>query len=719
MSLKIVSVPTDAHGETNTVYVNPGDGVADGSFIEIGGFIFTVRHEPTTERGCIAMNLMQRRCARVTVNAGDRATLPAAGQKFPTGIIANMKLEIEYVSAAKKGGVLDYMQFWNKVKSFAGQYLKEGQQLLIVVDGVKYIGTVTNMVAVTETDVATLTADTVITLSPNAKCEIQLTNVPDAIADAQLPPPVKDFNLEKLGIGGLRAEFGQVFRRAFASRIFPQSIVKKLGIHHVKGLLLFGPPGTGKTLIARKIGEILNCKEPKIVNGPEIFSKFVGQAEENVRKLFADAEADQAKLGDKSPLHLIIFDEFDAICKQRGAVRDSTGVSDNVVNQLLSKIDGVNRLNNVLLIGMTNRKDLIDEAILRPGRFEVHVEIGLPEEPGREEILKIHTKGMRDMNVLAEDVDLHRIAVHTKNFSGAELEGLVRSAQSVAFSRHIDFDNPTEVKEQTDIKITMADFNKALEEVRPSLGRSEDECEGVLHNGIIDYGADWTATWHRASEYVRTLHASPKMQSLSVLLYGSAGSGKSALAAHLAMSSEFPFVKFLTSNNMVGYGEVQKSNIFRKAFDDAFKSKLSVVVLDDIERLVEYSHLGGRYSNILLQTLMVLIKRPPPEGKKILIVGTTTNRDVMEALELTQVFSAEMELPLVPPEALPAVVQGLGVEWESKADIEPAIRALVPTPMKRLVFLIEMAATQRAGDDHRTITHRRLVDAMLNTGIGN
>jgi vesicle-fusing ATPase len=177
-----------------------------------------------------------------------------------------------------------------------------------------------------------------------------------------------------------------------------------MGMEHVRGMLLFGPPGCGKTLIARKIGAVLNAREPKIVNGPEILNKFVGASEENIRNLFKDAEEEQAEMGDDSELHIIIFDELDAICKSRGSSRDGTGVGDSVVNQLLSKIDGVDSLNNILIIGMTNRKDMMDEALLRPGRFEVHVEIGLPSEHGRLQILNIHTKKMRDNEFLGQDV---------------------------------------------------------------------------------------------------------------------------------------------------------------------------------------------------------------------------------------------------------------------------------------------------------------------------
>lgn len=166
----------------------------------------------------------------------------------------------------------------------------------------------------------------------------------------------------------------------------------------MQGILLYGPPGTGKTLIARQLAKILNGKEPKIVNGPEVLNKYVGQSEENIRNLFAEADAEYKEKGDSSELHIIIFDEIDAVCKSRGSVRDGSGVHDTVVNQLLTKIDGVDALNNVLLIGMTNRKDMLDEALLRPGRLEVHIEVGLPDERGRLQILKIHTSKVRTLS---------------------------------------------------------------------------------------------------------------------------------------------------------------------------------------------------------------------------------------------------------------------------------------------------------------------------------
>ncbi|OON17780.1 hypothetical protein X801_06378 [Opisthorchis viverrini] len=133
--------------------------------------------------------------------------------------------------------------------------------------------------------------------------------------------PNWDFN--QMGIGGLDKEFAAIFRRTFASRMFPPAVGKQLGLKHVRGMLLYGPPGTGKTLMARQIGKMLNAREPKIVNGPSILDKYVGESEANIRKLFADAEEEEKRMGPHSALHIIIFDEIDAICKTRGSTVSS------------------------------------------------------------------------------------------------------------------------------------------------------------------------------------------------------------------------------------------------------------------------------------------------------------------------------------------------------------------------------------------------------------
>ncbi|CAI5514893.1 unnamed protein product [Closterium sp. Naga37s-1] len=505
----------------------------------------------------------------------------------------------------------------------------------------------------------------------------------------------KDFNFEKLGIGGLDAQFADIFRRAFASRVFPPHIISRLGITHVKGMLLHGPPGTGKTLIARQIGKLLNGMEPKVVNGPEILDKYVGAAEKNIRDLFADAEKDQKEHGDESDLHIIIFDEIDAICKSRGSVRDGTGVHDSIVNQLLTKIDGVESLNNILLIGMTNRKDMLDEALLRPGRLEVQIEIGLPDEEGRVKILAIHSNKMRENSFMGADVDLNSLAARTKNFSGAELEGLVKSAVSFALSRQTDPSDLTKAIDEDNIRVTMVDFEEALKEVRPAYGANTEQLNMYRLNGMLQ---SLTAHHHilsTAKRQVLQVRSSERTPLLTCLLEGSPGSGKTALAATIAMESGFPFVKMISAETMVGMSEPSKCSAIAKVFDDAYKSAFSIVILDDIERLFEYVSIGPRFSNLVLQSLLVLVKRLPPEGHKLYVIATTSLPEALqEAMHLSSSFNTVLTVPTLSRIETKAALRELEV-FEAD-DIDTAVDALHSTveemTIKKLLMFIEMAS---------------------------
>lgn len=153
-------------------------------------------------------------------------------------------------------------------------------------------------------------------------------------------------------------------------------------------------------------------------------------------------------------------------------------------------MDGVDQLNNILIIGMTNRLDMIDEALLRPGRLEVHMEISLPDEKGRVQILTIHTAKMRANGIMDRDVDLLELAALTKNFSGAEISGLVKSATSFAFSRHVKVGTLAGISDDVEnMRVNRNDFMNALDEVQPAFGVSKEELEQVVQNGIIHFGS--------------------------------------------------------------------------------------------------------------------------------------------------------------------------------------------------------------------------------------
>ncbi|KAH8581674.1 N-ethylmaleimide-sensitive factor (NSF1)-like AAA ATpase involved in vesicular transport [Cryptosporidium sp. chipmunk genotype I] len=520
------------------------------------------------------------------------------------------------------------------------------------------------------------------------------------------------FSFKDIGIGGLDDEFSVIFRRAFASRVIPPKLLKELGIQHVKGLILHGPPGTGKTLIARQIAKVLKAREPKIVNGPEILNKYVGQSEENIRNLFKEAEDEYRQKGDFSALHIIILDELDAICKSRGAGSSgSTGVGDSVVNQLLSKIDGVNSINNILLIGMTNRLDLLDEALLRPGRFEVQIEIGLPDTEGRLEILEIHTKQMRESSRLANDVDLNVLAQGSANFSGAELEGLVRSATSFAFQRHIDMGDMTKPMDTENIKVCRGDFESALEEVHPAFGTDEDELQSLVPRGIIGLGSESQRNLEllkRLSEQIKT---DENLSTLAVLLYGDKGTGKSALAAHVAITGEFPFTKLQSPLQFVGMSESARSQELRKAFSDAYKSDVSCIILDDIERLMDFTAIGPRFSNTVLQTIMILIKNRAPKGRKLLILATTSEYEFVHTSGLADIFNLSIRVPSVESQDVPGVLDyyqnGLFTP-DTLAKISDSLR--FPVPIKKLIFALELV--QHKFKNSQTISHQDFLNSL-------
>ena len=434
LKLAAATCPDKALALTNHAYLNSADyarifqrgGVAEDAtcFVQVAGFIFAASGSDAVAAGSVAFNSAQRRTLKVS--SGDEIEVTALAELPQSKIhAASLELAVDFAGRASPTSEAlpaDAIEA-HVVRALGGQVLTVGQYFVSETRGVNLLFTVKSVLsfkdppppgaAAGSEEIRALWSSggvmrTGLMGIVSPACKVSVTAAKGSMLKiassgggggggaaqrgSQLFSP--DFSLEDLGIGGLDEQVGDIFRRAFASRIYSPAVLRQMGIKHARGVLLYGPPGCGKTLIARKIGKLLTDTEPKIVNGPEVLSKYVGQSEENVRALFAEARTEQDEKGDDSSLHVIIFDEIDALCKQRGSNSGDAGVGDSVVNQLLSYIDGVHAINNVLIIGMTNRRDMLDPALLRPGRLEVHVEIGLPDEAGREQIARIHTAGM-------------------------------------------------------------------------------------------------------------------------------------------------------------------------------------------------------------------------------------------------------------------------------------------------------------------------------------
>ena len=234
-------------------------------------------------------------------------------------------------------------------------------------------------------------------------------------------------------------------------------VFDQLDMAAAKGVLMYGPPGTGKTLLAKAVANEADSNFISI-KGPELLNKFVGESEKGVREVFSKAR-------ENAPT-VVFFDEIDSIATERGTNQSDSGVSERVVSQLLTELDGLESLEDVVVIATTNRPDLIDSALLRPGRLDRHVHVPVPDEDARRKILDVHTRN----KPLADDVDLDEIARRTENFVGADIEALAREAAMAASREFIGSVSPDEVGESVgNVRITMDHFEAALDEVVPSV----------------------------------------------------------------------------------------------------------------------------------------------------------------------------------------------------------------------------------------------------------
>ena len=274
---------------------------------------------------------------------------------------------------------------------------------------------------------------------------------PSALREVLIQTP----NVTWDDVGGLES-LKEELREAIEWPIKHKDAFDYVNVETPKGILLHGPTGTGKTLIAKAVAKMTESNFISI-KGPELLSKWVGESEKGVREIFRKARL-------AAPC-IIFLDEVDALVPRRGGSSDSH-VTENVVSQILTEIDGLEELHNVLIIGATNRLDIVDPAILRPGRFDRIIEVPLPDAKGRSNIFKIHTK----KKPLAKDVDLEKIVKRTDGFSGAEIAAIANRAGITALKRYVN-GKSSSVKE---IEITQNDLIDAIRKVKPKISRMEE-----------------------------------------------------------------------------------------------------------------------------------------------------------------------------------------------------------------------------------------------------
>ncbi|WP_435332976.1 AAA family ATPase [Haloarchaeobius sp. TZWWS8] len=432
---------------------------------------------------------------------------------------------------------------------------------------------------------------------------------------AQSPPPEQQSGVTYEDIGGLDDEL-ELVREMVELPLSEPDLFRKLNIDPPRGVLLYGPPGTGKTLIAKAVANEVNA-EFITISGPEIMSKYKGDSEERIRRTFEQAR-------EKAPA-IIFFDEIDSIAGKRDEESD---VENRVVAQLLSLMDGLESRGDVVVIGATNRIDSLDPALRRGGRFDREIEIGVPDERGRREILDVHTRGMP----LAEDVDLDRIAARTHGFVGADLDSVASEAAMVAI-RNRPADDEGRRAWNEDPKVSRADFEAALASVEPSAMREyiaekpnvTFDDVGGLHDAkqTLRESIEWPLSYGPLFEAARTNPPS------GVLLYGPPGTGKTLLARALAGETGVNFIRVDGPELLDRYvGESEKA--VRKVFERARQAAPSIVFLDEIdavagERGDDGHEVTERVVSQLLTELDGLAENP-----NLVVVAATNRKEFLD-----------------------------------------------------------------------------------------
>lgn len=432
---------------------------------------------------------------------------------------------------------------------------------------------------------------------------------------------LNEINFRTLGVGGLAKQVEELFTRVFLSRLIPKSLQEKLNIKHVRGVLLYGPPGCGKTRLARALVQNVNA-EVTIINAGELISKYVGESSNNVGKLFEPAKKNPNKL------FVLVFDECDAIFQERRSGDTGSDVSRQVVNRLLAEIDGVEQTSNIIIIGTTNRIDLIDSAILRSGRLEVQLKIPLPDENGRVEIFNIHTQTLAKNEMLKNDVDISQLAEYTRGFTGAEIESVVIRATQMILRENISFDKISEISKLSDenIKISQSNFILAIKFTNPQFGSDIINLQHHISTSqqlenleIVDKLGLMIHDFLNSSENdvsnvpsVKTIIINTQKSRVPLIAY----------ASHIAKKSDASFIRILEPTQFITDTSIGSINKLSQTFYDAYSAGGGVIILDRVDDMAKVSRDGVYYDNNFILALNALLHSSPQHVDRLVILIT-------------------------------------------------------------------------------------------------
>nr|AJA32494.1 ATPase [Nosema pernyi] len=487
-------------------------------------------------------------------------------------------------------------------------------------------------------------------------------------------------------IGGCRKQLAQI-KELIELPLRHPALYNRLGVKPPKGILLYGPPGTGKTLIAKAVANETGAFI-YLINGPEIMSKMAGESENNLRKAFEEAERNKPAI--------IFMDEIDALAPKREKTQGE--VERRIVSQLLTLMDGSKSRDGVIVLAATNRPNSIDPALRRYGRFDREIEIGVPDDTGRLEILRIHTKNMR----MAEDVDLVEISQELHGYGGSDIASLCSEAALQQIREklpEIDLDSEKlDASVLASLKITRENFMVAISNTDPnSLRENKMETPNVQWNdigGLEDVKTELRETIQYPITYPEKFLKFGMTPSKGVLFYGPPGCGKTLLAKAVATECQANFISIKGPELLTMWVGESESNV-RELFDRARSAAPCVLFFDEIDSVAKSrgasagdSGSGDRVLNQLLTEMDGMNQK-----KNVFVIGATNRPD-------------QLDTAIMRPGRLDQLVYIPLPDLDSRLSILKA--ALRKTPLAPDVNLVQLAeATDRfSGADLTEICQR-------------
>ncbi|CDP16951.1 unnamed protein product [Coffea canephora] len=442
--------------------------------------------------------------------------------------------------------------------------------------------------------------------------------------------PVRREDEEKLDevgyddVGGVRKQMAQI-RELVELPLRHPKLFKAIGVKPPKGILLYGPAGSGKTLIARAVANETGAFF-FLINGPEIMSKLAGESESNLRKAFEEAENNAPSI--------IFIDEIDSIAPKREKTHGE--VERRIVSQLLALMDGLKSRSHVIVMGATNRPNSIDPALRRFGRFDREIDIGVPDEVGRLEVLRIHTKKMK----LSEDVDLERVAKDTHGYVGADLAALCTEAALQCIREKMDVidleDETIDAELLNSMSVTNDHFQTALGASNPSaLRETVVEVPNVSWDdigGLDNVKRELQETVQYPVEHPEKFEKFGMSPSKGVLFYGPPGCGKTLLAKGIANECQANFISVKGPELLTMWFGESEANV-REIFDKARQSAPCVLFFDELDSIATQrgSHIGdaGGAADRVLNQLLTEMDGMTAK-KTVFIIGATNRPDIID-----------------------------------------------------------------------------------------